>query len=356
MIIVVKLQPKINKKLLCDTSKNKKKIPLISRSVGRANSAKTVILQEAFGLQRMAESFNDARFSKAFIDSLHAIDRAISGNGKAVFTGMGKMSYVANKIAATLASLGTPSIYVHASETSHGDMGMICKGDVVFCLSNSGESKEIFDVIDYCNKFKITLIAMTRNADGKLAKKSDILLLVPEVAEACPMGKAPTVSTTQMIALGDALAIVMSERIGMTPEKYRHFHPSGKLGATVIPVSEFFDRKHKMIVIKETAKIDSLVVNLKSENANTVIAVVDATGRLAGTIQVIDLLTKIAGGNYSRTIVKDLMKRAFGVELKCSMFDASNLMNSNNLNYCFVLKNSKPIGVLFLNDFSKVRN
>ncbi|MDR2933819.1 MAG: SIS domain-containing protein [Rickettsiales bacterium] len=349
---------KINKKSLSDISKDKKKISLLSRSAGRTSSAKTVILQEAFSLQRLAEAFDTPMFSKAFIDSLHAIDKAIANKGKVIFSGMGKSSYVAHKIAATMASLGTPAIYVHAAESSHGDMGMICKNDVVFALSNSGESKEIFDLIDYCNKFKIPLIAMTRNADGKLAKKSDIVLLIPEVAEACPMGKAPTTSMIQMTALGDALCIVMSERIGMNPEKYRHFHPGGKLGASVIPVSEFFNPKHSMIVVKEKSKIETIVENLKSGKASTksIIAVVDEKGFLSGTIQPVDLLTRISGGNYASVIAKDLMKQAFSVELKCPMFEASNLMNTNNLAYCFILKNKKPLGVLFLNDFSKVRN
>ena len=201
-------------------SKDSRKSFKLNHSKYRLDSAKTVILQEAFGLQKLAECFNDSVFCKTFIQVLHLIDGTIAKRGKLIFIGMGKMSYVANRIAATFTSIGIPSVYIHAAETSHGDMGMICKNDIVFALSNSGESKELFNMIDYCNKFGITLIAMTRNINGKLAKQANLVLLVPSVAEACPMGKVPTVSTSQIGSLGDAIAIVMEERTNVTPEKY----------------------------------------------------------------------------------------------------------------------------------------
>ncbi len=344
----------INNKI---TDKNKGKLGL-NHSKYRLDSAKTVILQEALGLQKLAESFDDSVFCKSFIQVLHLIDSSIAKKGKLIFIGMGKMSYVANRIAATLTSIGVPSVYVHAAETSHGDMGMICKNDVVFALSNSGESKELFNMIDYCNKFKISLVAMTRNVNGKLAKQSNIVLLAPEIAEACPMGKVPTVSTSQIGALGDAIAIVMEERTHMTPEKYKHFHPGGALGSSVIPVSDFYNPNHNFIVVKDNDPLKDLInmISDRKYSYETVIAVVDNKGQCVGSVNMIDLVNKIAAGSFDKLFVRDIKSSAFAVELNCSMFEASNLMNRNNISHCFVVKKLKPIGVLYLSDFSKTKN
>ena len=351
----------IKKDIICEctkTLKSKKKI-FLNRSKYRIDSAKTVILQEAFGLQKLANALDDPQFQKNFIEVLHLIDQTIAKKGKLIFIGMGKMSYVANRIAATVTSIGVPSVYVHAAETSHGDMGIICKNDIVFALSNSGESKELFNMIDYCNNFKITLIAMTRNSNGKLAKQANLVLLIPEIAEACPIGKVPTVSTSQVSALGDAIAIVMAERTGITPEKYRHFHPGGKLGASVIPISEFYNPNYKFIIIKENETVAELAKRFNTKNANFqegIIAVVNNRGILSGYVNTIELIGKMATANVDKVIIKNIMKPTFSVELNCSMFEASNLMNRNNITNCFIVKKSKPIGVLFLSDFSKAKN
>ena len=332
---------------------DKSKSNIIKRSEARISSAKTVIMQEAMGLLKLAESLDNITNQKAFIDTLHLIDKSIAKNGKIVFIGMGKPSYIAHKIAATMSSLGTPSIYVHAAETSHGDMGMITKNDVVICISNSGESREIFDVLDYCNKFKIPLIGMTRNKDGKLAKKSDVVLLIPDVPEACPMGKAPTVSTTQELALGDALCIVMAERIGMNPERYKHFHPGGKLGASVMSVKDFYNNKVNPIIVKHSDSYDILFKKLDGLHNDTLIAVIDNKNQLVGSVSSLDLLKNFTKSRDKSLKASDIMCEAMYVDLDCPLFEASKLLNDNNLSSCFIVKHKKPIGILYLNDLVK---
>src|SRR5690606_5663765 len=158
--------------------------------------------------------------------------------GRVIVSGMGKSGHVAHKIAATLASTGTPAHFVHPAEASHGDMGMMAQGDVVLVLSNSGETPELADLIAYTRRFRIPLIAMTARSEGTLARQADAVLLLPEQAEACTTGYVPTTSTTMMLALGDALAIALMEHRGFTPDHFRTFHPGGRLGARLARVRD----------------------------------------------------------------------------------------------------------------------
>lgn len=195
-----------------------------------------VLTAESDALAQLARSI-DQNFADA-VSAIHAMKTAARGSGRLIVAGIGKSGHVARKIAATLASTGTPAYYVHPGEASHGDMGMITPKDVVLMLSNSGENVELSDLIHYSKRFDITLIALTGNPDSTLAKYADIKLIYPKVPEACPNGLAPTTSTTMMIALGDALAVALLERMGLTPEQYKVFHPGGKLGQRLMKVSE----------------------------------------------------------------------------------------------------------------------
>ena len=179
-----------------------------------------VLMMEANGLAALAANL-DASFSKA-VDILMAVSRE-GGHARAIISGMGKSGHVARKIAATLASTGTPASFVHPGEASHGDLGMIMPGDVVICLSNSGETQELADVIAHAKRFAIPLIAMTKKAKSALGDAADVVLLVPPVEEACPIAQAPTTSTTMMLALGDALAVALMERKGFTKDQFRVF-------------------------------------------------------------------------------------------------------------------------------------
>ena len=184
--------------------------------------AKEAILQEAEGLNTLAHALPDSFAEVA--------DQLLRCTGRIVVMGMGKSGHIARKIASTMASTGTPAMFVHPSEASHGDLGMIEKRDIVIAISKSGESPEFSDVVEYCRRFGIVLIAITAHATSNLAKTSNHVLLLPAIREACPLGLAPTTSTAMTLALGDALAIVCLRARDFQPSQFRDFHPGGKLG------------------------------------------------------------------------------------------------------------------------------
>src|SRR5512146_848831 len=184
--------------------------------------ARRVLRTEILGLTALIDGL-DARFAAA-------VDLLAQTTGRVTVTGMGKSGHVARKIAATFASTGTPAQFVHPAEASHGDLGMIAPGDAVLALSNSGETAELGDIVAYTRRFRIPLIAMTRRDGSSLGEAADVTLLLPDSAEACPMGLAPTTSTTMMLALGDALAVALMERRGFSADQYRDLHPAGALG------------------------------------------------------------------------------------------------------------------------------
>ncbi|MGH7030199.1 MAG: KpsF/GutQ family sugar-phosphate isomerase, partial [Stellaceae bacterium] len=192
--------------------------------------ARRVIRAEITGLERLADTFDD-RF-------VTAVSLCAGARGRIIVTGIGKSGHIARKIAATLASTGTPAQFVHAGEASHGDLGMIGAEDAILALSNSGETTELADIIAYSRRFGIPLIAVTGGGESALATAADAVLLLPAAAEACPMGLAPTTSTTVMMALGDALAIALLERRGFSTADFQLFHPGGKLGRRLLRVAD----------------------------------------------------------------------------------------------------------------------
>ncbi|MBM3517047.1 MAG: KpsF/GutQ family sugar-phosphate isomerase, partial [Alphaproteobacteria bacterium] len=194
-------------------------------------AARRVLELEAAGLRTLSAAL-DLQFATA-------VSLLASAVGRVVVSGMGKSGHIARKIAATMASTGTPALYVHPGEASHGDLGMIDRDkDVVLVLSNSGETAELDDIVGYCRRFAIPLIAIVGRGASTLADAASVALVVPAAPEACPMGLAPTTSTTVMLALGDCLAVALLERRGFTPDDFRVLHPGGCLGGTLIRVGE----------------------------------------------------------------------------------------------------------------------
>ena len=191
--------------------------------------AKQTINREIEALRVLENSLNET-LSKA-------LDVLQKTKGRAIITGMGKSGHIGKKIAASLASTGTPSFFVHPAEASHGDLGMITEDDVVIAISNSGESRELLDILNYCKRFGITLIAITKNMESSLGRAGDIVLLLPNTGEACPLGLAPTNSTTATLVLGDVLTTCLIERKGFTKSDFNERHPGGKLGSILQKVS-----------------------------------------------------------------------------------------------------------------------
>ena len=212
-----------------------------------------------------------------------AVDQMMNVKGRVIVCGIGKSGHIARKIAATLASTGTPSQFLHASEAAHGDLGMVTMDDCVLVLSNSGETTELSDVIRYTRRYRIPLIGMASRTDSTLLKASDIALLLPRAQEACPTGLAPTTSTTLTMALGDALAVAIMERRGFTPEKFHQFHPGGALGAQLVAVCEVMHRGRDMPVVSADTSMRETLLEMTSKGFG-IAGVIDAAGRLQGVI------------------------------------------------------------------------
>lgn len=230
-------------------------------------TGRKAILTEMEGLKALADSL-DGNFTKA-IETIHQMKT--ERRARLIVAGIGKSGHVGKKLTATLASTGTPSHFVHPGEASHGDLGMIMEGDVVLMLSWSGENAELSDLIHYTRRFGITLIAMTSKPESTLAKHADILLLLPRAPEACPNGLAPTTSTTMMMAMGDALAVALLQRMGLTPEDFRVFHPGGKLGQKLLTVADIMHKMADLPVLPESATMDKVIVLLTEKNLGCVL-------------------------------------------------------------------------------------
>ncbi len=252
-------------------------------------AARRVLNTEIAGLTALA-----AALDKSFIAAVDAIHTMKSAQkGRLIISGIGKSGHVSRKIAATMASTGTPCHFVHANEASHGDLGMISPHDAVLLLSNSGENSELSDLIAFTRRFAIPLIALTSNAGSTLAKHADIVLAMPKMPEACPNGLAPTTSTTMMLALGDALAVALLERMGLTAEQFRVFHPGGKLGAKLKKVTDLMLQGDELPLVHDTATMETALLAMTAKNLGSAI-VVDNAGRLQGFITDGDLKRHMA--------------------------------------------------------------
>lgn len=257
--------------------------------------ARRVLEVEAQALSALAASL-DHNFERA-ISTIQEMKE--KSTGRLIMAGIGKSGHVARKIAATLASTGTPSYYIHPGEASHGDLGMITDNDTVIMLSNSGENPELADMTAYCKRFGIPLIAITSRGDSTLASHADIPLIMPKQPEACPNGLAPTTSTTMMMALGDAIAIALLERMGLTAEQFRVFHPGGKLGQKLRRVSDLMVAANDLPMAPPEMTMDRALLLLSEKNLGSLV-VVDARQNLLGII---------TDGDLKRHMSPDLLQK-----------------------------------------------
>ncbi len=256
-----------------------------------------VLEAEATGLTALSQALDDH-----FVEAVDLIDEMKKNKtGRLIVAGIGKSGHVSRKITATLASTGTPSYFVHPGEASHGDLGMITEKDVVLMLSNSGENAELSDLIAYTRRFGIPLIAMTSNADSTLAKHSDIALVMPKVPEACPNGLAPTTSTTMMMALGDALAVALLQRAGLTPEQFKVFHPGGKLGQQLLRVSDLMFKGEDLPLVTKETTMDQALLVMTEKNLGCLL-VTGKNGGLDGIITDGDLKRHMGAGLLQKTV------------------------------------------------------
>jgi arabinose-5-phosphate isomerase len=309
-------------------------------------SARRVFRLEADGILALAESL-DENFAAA-VQVLSEV------KGRVIVSGMGKSGHIGGKIAATLASTGTPAHYVHPGEASHGDLGMVTRDDAVLALSNSGETSELRDIAEYSRRFSIPLIVITSRPGSTLTELADVVLLLPAIPEACPMGLAPTTSTTLSLAMGDALAVALLERKGFSAQDFRVLHPGGKLGISLQRVSDLM-HEGDMIPLVDAGLPMHEVIPVMSEKRFGCVGVVDSKGSLLGVI---------TDGDLRRTLVENLLSRAAGevmttapktIKPQALAAEAVALMNERKITNLFVVgeQSRQPVGILHIHDLLK---
>ncbi len=283
-----------------------------------------------------------------------ALDLLQNTKGRVIVTGLGKSGHIARKMAATFASTGTVSFFVHPAEASHGDLGMISDDDVIIAISYSGESKELSDILIYAKRHNIPLIAITRNPQSALGKNSSLVLKLPDNGEACPLGLAPTSSTTATIVLGDVLAVDLMERRGFSATDFRQRHPGGKLGAILCKVSDIMHKGDDVPLLKEDAIMqDALLV--MSEKMLGCVGIVDNDGHLSGIITDGDLRRWMSPSIITEKVSKVMTKNPKVIGPDALIVDAVNMMNNTGrgITNLFVVQEGKPVGVIHIHDCLK---
>ena len=304
-------------------------------------SARRVLELEARGLEAMARGIDEA--------FAHALDLIGQMRGRVIVTGMGKSGHIGRKLAATLASTGTPAMFVHAAEASHGDLGMITEADVVIALSNSGETPELADILVYAKRFGIPLVAMTGKADSTLARAATVTLLLAPAAEACPMGLAPTTSTTIMLALGDALAVATLERKGFSATDFRMLHPGGMLGRRLLRVADIMRQGELLPLAKADEKMDEALIKMTAKSVGCV-GVVDGEGRLTGIVTDGDLRRHMGSDLLDRTVGEIMTPNPKTIDAAALASEAVALMNARKITAVFVVADFHPIGIVHIHD------
>lgn len=308
-------------------------------------SARRVIGAEADGLRRLADSI-DETFAMV-------VERLAAVEGRVVVTGMGKSGHVARKIAATLASTGTPSMFVHPAEASHGDLGMITAADAVIALSNSGETSELRDLTLYTRRFAIPLIGIVGRAPSALVEAADLALVIPPVREACPMGLAPTTSTSCMLALGDAVAVALLERRGFSARDFAVFHPGGKLGSQLMRVEQLMHKGRDLPLVDPSLPMSETIIEMSNKALGCVGVMAD--GRLIGIVTDGDLRRHMGPDLLSRTAGEVMTADPRTIDRRALAVEALARMNSGErpITVLFVVDGERPVGALHLHDCLK---
>jgi len=304
-------------------------------------AARRVLEMEIEGLQSLADGLGES-FAEA-------LDIAAAAEGRVVVTGMGKAGHIGGKIAATLASTGTQAIYVHPAEASHGDLGMIAAGDAILAFSNSGETAELADMVAYAVRFEIPLIAVTGDASSTLARAASVVLELPATEEACPMGLAPTTSTTAMMALGDAMAVALLERKGFSAADFKVFHPGGKLGRKLLKVSDIMHTGEAIPLGAPDLTMADALITMTAKGLGC-IGIVDDAGLLAGVITDGDLRRHMDAGLIGRAADQVMTVDAKTVDPDMHAGEALRQMNEANITNVFVVSAGRPVGILHIHD------
>jgi arabinose-5-phosphate isomerase len=312
---------------------------------GHLAAAFRTLQTESDGLAALAAAMADG-LGGPFLEAVETIRAA---RGRVIVTGIGKSGHIARKIAATLASTGTPAFFVHAADASHGDLGMITSDDVMLALSWSGETEELKELINYSRRFRIALIAVTGNVESTLGQAADIVLVLPPAREACPHNLAPTTSSLMQLALGDALAIALLESRGFTAVDFGVFHPRGKLGAALKFVRDVMHPGAAVPLIGRDALMSEAIVEMSAKGFGCV-AIVEVTGKLAGVI---------TDGDLRRHMRDDLLRVPVDEVMTASpktvrpdqlASEALAQLNASKITALIAVEKDRPVGIVHFHD------
>ncbi len=313
------------------------------------DSALRTLEAEASGIAALSAAIRDG-LGPSFIA---AIERIRAVPGRIVVSGMGKSGHVGRKIAATLASTGTPAFFVHPGEASHGDLGMITKDDVIMALSWSGETAELKNLIDYSRRFRISLIAVTANNDSTLAHAADTALVLPNAREACPHNLAPTTSSLMQLALGDALAVALLESRGFTAHDYGMLHPGGRLGALLKFVRDVMRTGNDLPLAALGSKMSDAVVEMSAKGFGCV-GITDDANRLVGIITDGDLRRHMRPDLLEFPVERVMTRSPKTIRPDQLASEALEFLNSVKVTALIVVEGDKPVGIVRVHDLLRI--
>ena len=303
--------------------------------------AKKVISTEINGLKTLLK-----KIDKNFVKSINLLK---NNKGKIILTGVGKSGIIAKKVAATLSSTGSPSQFIHSTDASHGDLGMINKNDIVIAFTFSGKTMELNDIFIYLKEMNIPLIIITAKSNKKLKKISSVCLEVSNLKEACPLNLAPTTSTTVMLALGDAIAITLMTNKRFTKKNFYSYHPGGQLGKKLLLVKNIMHSGNKLPLIKSNIPMTKALIEMTKKRFGC-LGVISKTKRLVGIITDGDLRRHMKNGILEKNTSYIMTKNPKTVTEDISGIEALKIMEKNKITQVFVTKNNKPIGILHIHD------
>ena len=306
-------------------------------------SAKSVIKQEIKGLEELLNSLGN--------DFYDAVDALHNAKGRIVLSGMGKSGHIANKLTATLASTGSPAIFLHPSEAAHGDLGMITHADVVVLLSNSGNSLELDCIIEYCKRFEIPIVGISRKADSALIKAADITLVLPATPEASNV-MAPTTSTTMMLALGDAMAVALHEIRGFTEDDFKTLHPGGKLGTKLLKVHDLMHTEEQLPTVFADTKMTDVILEISKKRLGCT-AIIDKDGKMLGIITDGDLRRNINRDFRDLAAQEIMTKSPVIISPEQLASRALSIMEKHDITCIFVLEKKSLVGIIHVHDLLK---
>ena len=309
------------------------------------DSALRTLEAEGSGVEALATALRDG-LGSAFAASIELIRAA---QGRVIVTGMGKSGHVGHKIASTFASTGTPALFVHPAEASHGDLGMITKNDVILALSWSGETAELKNLTEYSQRHKIGLIAMTASPDSTLAKTADVVLTLPQAREACPHNLAPTTSALMQLALGDALAIALLESHGFTAIDFGQLHPGGKLGTLLKQVRDLMHSGASVPLAPLGTAMSDAILEMSTKGFGCV-GIIDAKGMLVGIITDGDLRRHMRNNLLDAHVDEIMTRTPKTVRPDQLISETLELLNSMNVTALFAVDAGKPVGVIHVHD------